>query len=58
LSEQKAVRHAVRDLIERLFAGSSEDLVMSLVKNRQVDPARLADLTKRILALEAKDQHE
>jgi len=58
LSEEKAVRHAVRDLVERLFGGSSEDLVMSLVKNRQVDPARLVDLTRKILAQEANDQDE
>jgi len=58
LSEEKAVRHAVRDLIERLFGGSSEDLVMSLVKNRQVNPARIVDLTRKILAQEVNDQHE
>ncbi|HXW56847.1 MAG TPA: BlaI/MecI/CopY family transcriptional regulator [Candidatus Cybelea sp.] len=58
LSEEKAVRHAVRDLIERLFGGSSEDLVMSLVKNRQLNPARIVDLTRKILAQEVNDQHE
>jgi predicted transcriptional regulator len=47
LSEEKAVQHAVRDLVKRLFGGSSEELVMSLVKSRQVDPARLVQLTKK-----------
>ncbi|HTU32641.1 MAG TPA: BlaI/MecI/CopY family transcriptional regulator [Candidatus Acidoferrum sp.] len=58
LSKEKAVNHAVRDLVKRLFGGSSEDLVMSLVKSRQVDPARIAALTKEILAHEAKKQDE
>jgi predicted transcriptional regulator len=55
LSKEKAVRHAVRDLIDKLFGGSSEELVMSLVKSRQVDPSRLDDLTRKILAEEANE---
>ncbi len=58
LSKEKAVRHAVRDLIDKLFGGSSEELVMNLVKSRQVDPARLVDLTKKILAEEANEHDE
>jgi hypothetical protein len=30
-----------------MFGGSSEELVMSLLKNRQIDAKRLADLTQR-----------
>jgi predicted transcriptional regulator len=58
LSEDKAVKHAVGDLVRRLFGGSSEELVMSLVKNRQVDPARIVELTKKMLAQEAKKKDE
>lgn len=58
LSEEKAVKHAVRDLVKRLFGGSSEELVMSLVKSRQVDPARIVELTKKIPTQEAKKQDE
>lgn len=58
LSEEKAVRHAVRDLVTRLFGGSSEELVMSLVKSRQLDPARMIALTKKILAQEAETKNE
>jgi BlaI family penicillinase repressor len=37
VTESKAVSHAVRDLVDRMFGGSSEELVMSLIKNRQLD---------------------
>ncbi|HTU43708.1 MAG TPA: BlaI/MecI/CopY family transcriptional regulator [Bryobacteraceae bacterium] len=48
VSEEKALGQAVRDLIERMFGGSSEELVMSLIKSRQVDPARIADLSRKL----------
>ena len=48
VTEAKASSHAVRDLVDRMFGGSSEDLVMSLIKNRQIDPKKIAELTKRL----------
>ncbi|HEX3663462.1 MAG TPA: BlaI/MecI/CopY family transcriptional regulator [Acidobacteriaceae bacterium] len=47
VSEQKALGQGVRDLIDRMFGGSSEALVMSLLKNGQIDTAKLAELTER-----------
>lgn len=58
LSKEKAVGHLVRDLVERLFGGSSEELVMSLVKTRQVDPSRILDLTRKILAQQEGERDE
>ena len=48
VTEAKASSHAVRDLVDRMFGGSSEDLVMSLLKSRQIDPKKIAELTKRL----------
>ena len=48
VSEAKASHHAVRDLVDRMFGGSSEDLVMSLVKSKQIDAKTLAKLSKRL----------
>jgi predicted transcriptional regulator len=48
VTEAKASSHAVRDLIDRMFGGSSEELVMSLIKSRQIDAKRLAELTRRL----------
>ena len=50
VSEAKASTHAVRDLVDRMFGGSSEDLVMSLIKNRQIDPKKIAELSRRLEA--------
>ena len=52
VSEETVLGQAVRDLVERMFGGSSEQLVMSLIKSRQVDPERIADLSRRIAAEE------
>jgi predicted transcriptional regulator len=47
-SKETVLGQAVLDLVERMFGGSSEDLVMSLIKSRQVDPNRIADLSREI----------
>ena len=47
VTEAKALGQGVRDLIDRMFGGSSEELVMSLLKNGQIDAKRLARLTER-----------
>lgn len=47
VSEEKAVGQSLRDMIDRMFGGSSEELVMSLLKSRQIDAKRLAKLTER-----------
>ena len=56
-SKEKVIGQAVRDLIEKMFGGSSEELVMSLVKSRQIDPARIAKLS-RIVATEGKTRDD
>ena len=48
VSEAKASHHAVRDLIDRMFGGSSEELVMSLIKSKEIDAKTVAELTKRL----------
>jgi BlaI family penicillinase repressor len=48
VTEAKASGHALRDLVDRMFGGSSEELVMSLIKTRQIDPKRIAELTRRL----------
>lgn len=48
VSEEKAVGHALRDLVDRMFGGSSEELVMSLIKSKQLDAKKIAELSKRL----------
>jgi predicted transcriptional regulator len=56
-SKETVLGQAVRDLVERMFGGSSEELVMSLVKSRQVDLERIADLSRK-LAQERGEEDE
>ena len=48
VSEASASGHALRDLIDRMFGGSSEELVMSLIQTRQIDPEKILELTERL----------
>jgi len=47
---------AVKDLIDRLFGGSAESLVMSLVESHQLTPEKLARLQRMLEAREARDE--
>jgi BlaI family transcriptional regulator, penicillinase repressor len=48
VTEANASGHAVRDLVDRMFGGSSEELVMSLIKTRQIDAQKIVELTRRL----------
>ncbi|MEO6803897.1 MAG: BlaI/MecI/CopY family transcriptional regulator [Granulicella sp.] len=48
VTEAKALSHAVRDLVDRMFGGSSEELVMSLIKSKEIDPKTIAKLTQKL----------
>jgi predicted transcriptional regulator len=46
MSRQSAISVAVRDLVNSIFEGSAEDLVMSLVRSKQLTAEKLAELTR------------
>ena len=48
LSRERALREAAGDLLDRMFGGSVDALLMSLVKSRQIDAAKLAKLQRLI----------
>src|ERR1700743_2195526 len=48
VTHAKASLAAARDLIDRMFGGSSEDLVMSLLTGRQIDPEKNPEPTRRL----------
>ncbi|ADW69996.1 BlaI/MecI/CopY family transcriptional regulator [Granulicella tundricola] len=50
VTQARASGQGLRDLIDRMFDGSSEELVMSLLKNRQIDADRLTEITERFNA--------
>ena len=48
ISRVQAAKQAVGDLVQRMFDGSPESLVLSLVETRQLTPEKLAKLTRML----------
>lgn len=46
LSRKKAVRQAVRDMLDRFFGGSADGLVLNLIESRRLTPEKLAEIQK------------
>ena len=54
VSRRQEVSQHLGDLVERLFGGSAESLVVSLLETKHLTPSRLARLNK--LVAEAKEK--
>lgn len=54
VSRKEVVSHTVSDLVDRLFGGSAESLVMSLVETKHLTAEKLARLNK--LLAKAEDE--
>jgi BlaI family transcriptional regulator, penicillinase repressor len=48
VEKAQAMRHAVGDIVDRMFGGSAESLVLSLVEARQLSPERLSELARMV----------
>ena len=48
VTQGQVVRQTVSDLVDRMFAGSAEDLVMNLLETRQITPEKLARLQRLV----------
>ena len=48
ISREKAVGNTLRDIVHRMFGGSAEALVLSLVETRQLTPETLRRLNKLV----------
>jgi predicted transcriptional regulator len=57
ISRIQAAGQAVGDLVQRMFDGSAEDLVMNLVETRRLTPETLSRLTA-LLEESAEESHE
>ena len=56
LSRRQASRHAVVDLLDRMFGGSAERLVLNLIEERHLTPERLAKV-KRMVEQSGEPDH-
>jgi len=57
VTRQKAARQALHDVINRLFGGSAESLVMSLLESRDLKPEKLEQL-KRLVERSQREAKE
>jgi BlaI family transcriptional regulator, penicillinase repressor len=47
-TREKATKHAVGDLVDRLFGGSAENLVLNMVRARQLKPEELERISRLV----------
>lgn len=57
VSQNQVASHALTDLVKRLFGGSAENLVMSLLEARQLTPKDL-DRLQRLVQTTRKDRDD
>jgi len=53
-SRDVALGSAVRDLLNRMFDGSVEGLVMNMLRTKQIDSAKLSKLAKMVASAEGE----
>jgi BlaI family penicillinase repressor len=54
VSRKQVVSKHITDVVDRLFGGSAESLVMSLIETKHLNPAKLARLQKLVAEAEEK----
>jgi BlaI family transcriptional regulator, penicillinase repressor len=53
VSQEAADSHAIKDVLQRVFRGSVDDLLLSLVRSKQLDAKKLAKLQAKLEASES-----
>lgn len=56
LPKQAAIRQLFADIVNRVFGGSAEQMVLSMVESRILSPEKLEELNRMVA--ESKDQEE
>ena len=56
VSQEAADSHAVRDVLQKVFQGSVDDLLLCLVRSKQLDARKLADLQAKLEASESAEE--
>jgi predicted transcriptional regulator len=58
VSRERATGSALRDLVTRMFGGSSEALLMAMVDTNQISTEELARIAKKLAAAEERPKEE
>jgi BlaI family transcriptional regulator, penicillinase repressor len=56
VSQEAADSHGIKDLLHKVFHGSVDDLLLALVRSRQLDEHKLAQLQERLKATESTEE--
>ena len=48
VSQEAADAHAIRDVLQKVFRGSVDDLLLSLVRSKHLDARKLAELQAKL----------
>ena len=56
VSQEAADSHAIRDVLQKVFRGSVDDLLLSLVRSKQLDANQLAKLQAKLQASERVEE--
>jgi BlaI family penicillinase repressor len=48
VSQEAADSHAIKDLLHKVFKGSVDDLLLALVRSKQLDARKLAELQTKL----------
>jgi len=58
VSQESADSHALKDLLQRVFRGSVDDLLLTLVRSKKLDAQKLAALQSRLQACGNEEEPE
>ncbi len=56
VSQEAADSHAIKDVLHKVFRGSVDDLLLSLVRSKQLDANKLAALQAKLRADESLEE--
>ena len=58
VSQETADSHAIKDVLQKVFQGSVDELLLSLVRSKQLDARKLAELQAKLEADEREEEDE
>jgi predicted transcriptional regulator len=56
VSQEAADSHAIKDVLQKVFRGSVDDLLLSLIRSKQLDAQKLAELQAKLQASESAEE--
>jgi len=58
VSQELADSHALKDVLQKVFRGSVDDLLLTLVRSKKLDAQKLAKLQSRLRAIGSEEEPE